>query len=67
MAGRGKPGRPKGKRSDKTYTQVCGYVKLATYKEVRKLLIDEEQEFSELLQELLDDWVALKRNSDKAK
>lgn len=64
MAGKGKPGRPKGKRSDKAYTQVCGYVKLATYKEVRKLLIDEEMEFSELLQELLDEWVLLKQNGE---
>jgi len=65
MAGKGKPGRPKGKRSDKNYTQVCGYVKLSTYKQVRHLLIDEEIEFSELLQELLDDWISLKRNSEK--
>lgn len=60
-----KPGRPKGKRSDKSYTQVCGYVKLTTYKAVRKRLIDEEMEFSELLQQLLDEWVSLKQQSEK--
>lgn len=65
MVEKRKPGRPRGKRSDKTYTQVCGYVKLSTYKEVRKLLIDDEMEFSELLQELLDNWVSLKQQSEK--
>lgn len=57
-----RPGRPRGKRSDKTFTQVCGYVKVATYKEAKKILIDEEMEFSELLQQLLEQWVLLKRN-----
>ncbi len=60
-----KPGRPRGKRSDKTYVQVCGYVKLATYKQVRKILIDEEKEFSELMQELLEGWVLLKQKPEK--
>lgn len=58
-----KPGRPRtGKRSDRTFCQVCGYVKITTYKEVKKILIDEEMEFSELMQQLLDEWVLLKRN-----
>lgn len=62
MAEKRKPGRPKGKRSDRAYTQVCGYVRVATYKQVKKLLIDDEQEFSELLQELLEEWILLKQN-----
>lgn len=53
-----KRGRPLGKRSDKlNYCQVCGYIKRTTYREVRKKLIDADQEFSELLQELLDQWL----------
>lgn len=59
-----KPGRPSGKRSNREYTQIAGYVKVSTYKEVKKLLIDEEKEFSELLQELLDNWVSFKRNTE---
>lgn len=63
MAEKRKPGRPKGKRSDRLYCQVCGYVKISTYKEVKHLLIDEDLEFSELIQQLLDEWLLLKRNS----
>lgn len=62
MAEKRRPGRPRGKRSDRNYTQVCGYVRLDTYKAVRKLLIDEDLEFSELLQSLLESWILLKQN-----
>ncbi len=54
------PGRPKGKRSDDNYTQVCGYVPTETYKRVRKILrnLEPEQQFSDLMASLLSDWLA---------
>lgn len=64
MTEKRKVGRPRGKKSDRSYTQIGGYVKITTYKEVKKLLIDEDKEISELLQELLDEWISLKRNSE---
>lgn len=51
------PGRPKGKRSDPNFTQVTSYVKKETYKQVKRELLDDEREFSELIQELLEEWL----------
>ncbi len=54
-------GRPKdGKRSNPDFTQVTAYIKKATYQETRKHLLDQDQEFSELVQELLERWLAEK-------
>ncbi|GAX45801.1 hypothetical protein NIES4075_68220 [Tolypothrix sp. NIES-4075] len=54
-----KRGRPKGKRSHPDYEQVTAYIKTLTYQEVKIALLREGQkrEFSELMQELLDDWL----------
>ncbi|MEA5574646.1 hypothetical protein [Calothrix sp. UHCC 0171] len=54
-----KMGRPKGKRSDPDYEQVTAYIKSGTYTNVKIELLKEGQkrEFSELIQELLDDWL----------
>lgn len=54
-----KRGRPKGKRSDPDYEQVTAYIKSKTYTNVKIELLKEGQkrQFSELIQELLDDWV----------
>jgi len=60
-----KPGRPKGKRSSKDYTYVGGYVKVTTYKQTKHLLIDADMEISELLQQLLDNWIVTMQNSKK--
>lgn len=67
-----KMGRPNGKRSDnKNYRQVTAYIKIRTYAEVKKALIDEaekalidereKQDFSELVEELLDNWLQSRR------
>lgn len=45
-----------GKRSDPAYTQVSAYVRKDTLKRVKRLLIDEEQDFGELVEELLQGW-----------
>ena len=54
-------GRPQGKRSDPDYTQVTAYVLKDTYKGVQKALLDDEVEFSELVQELLAQWLKSRR------
>ncbi len=57
-----KRGRPPGKRSDPAYYQVGALIKMKTYKAVQKRLIDEDKDFSELVQELLEQWLADKSN-----
>ena len=54
-----KRGRPKGKRSHPDYEQVTAYIKKETHTAVKIELLKEGQkrQFSELIQELLDDWV----------
>lgn len=57
-----KRGRPKGKRSHPNYEQVTAYIKKDTYQEIKITLLREGQkrEFSELIQELLEDWLRLR-------
>ncbi|AFD27641.1 hypothetical protein DGo_PB0372 (plasmid) [Deinococcus gobiensis I-0] len=50
-------GRPPGKRSDPNYQQVTVLLRANTYLEVRKRLLDERKEVSELLNDLLDEWL----------
>lgn len=56
VQGRG-PGRPPGKRSDDAFRQVSALVRRDTYKAAQRRLLDEEREFSELVQALLDRWL----------
>jgi hypothetical protein len=46
-----------GKRSDPNYIQVGAYVPIELNKSVKRLLVDKEQDFSELVSELLEEWV----------
>ncbi|HEY9879659.1 MAG TPA: hypothetical protein V6D29_14470 [Leptolyngbyaceae cyanobacterium] len=46
-----------GKRSDPDYTQVGAYIPKTLNKEVKRLLVDADQDFSELMTELLENWV----------
>lgn len=52
-------GRPKGKRSDPAFEQVTAYIRKETHKTVKIALLQEGQdrEFSELVEELLSDWL----------
>lgn len=50
-------GRPRAKRSDPAYRQVTAYVQRDTYKAVQVRLLEQEREFSELVQELLAGWL----------
>lgn len=45
-----------GKRSDPDYTQVTAYLKKNTHEDVMRKIY-KRQEFSELLEELLTDWL----------
>lgn len=50
-------GRAKGKRSDPNYTQVGAYIPKTLDKAVKRKLLDEEMDFSELIAHLLETWV----------
>ena len=57
-----KRGRPKGKRSDSNYEQVTAYIRKSTHAAVKIELLKNsqkgaKQEFSELIQELLEEWL----------
>jgi hypothetical protein len=52
-------GRPPGKRSDPRFVQVTAYVPESLHRKVKIRLLQEAEvkEFSELIEELLEDWV----------
>jgi endonuclease I len=52
-------GRPNGKRSNANFRQVTAYVGTETYKQTKMKLLgnDNKQEFSELVDELLNRWL----------
>ncbi len=54
-----KRGRPKGKRSDPDYEQVTAYIRKDTHRDVKIALLSEGngREFSELIQEMLEQWL----------
>jgi ribosomal protein L19E len=57
--GRGRPrGYAGGKRDNKEeYTQASAYIRRDIHKKVKSALVDEEKEFSELVEELLVEWL----------
>lgn len=60
-----KMGRPAGKRSDPRYTQVTAYVQSETYRNVKvALLLDGNgQEFSELIEDLLIEYLNTRKSN----
>jgi hypothetical protein len=56
-----KVGRPPGKKSNPAYRQVTVYVRDDVHRDARKLLLDERRQFSDLVNELVDEWVRKKR------
>jgi hypothetical protein len=63
LAATPKRGRAKGKRSDPNYIQVGAYIPKELDRQVKRLLVDEDNlDFSNLVAQLLEDWV--KRKSD---
>ena len=51
------PGRPRAKRSDPDFKQITAIIRKDTHTAAQRLLIGREQDFSELLEELLATWV----------
>lgn len=51
-------GRAKGKRSNPNYEQVGAYIPKALNLEVKRLLLDRELDFSDLVTQLLEQWVS---------
>ena len=47
-----------GKRGDPHYRQVSAYVRKDTHQKVKMALLEEDREFSELVENLLRDWLA---------
>jgi hypothetical protein len=54
-----KRGRPRGKRSNPDYEQVTAYIKKKTYKQIKIALLEQDDigDFSELVEELLSQWL----------
>ncbi len=64
-----KRGRPRGKKSDPEFISAIAYIKKKTHLQVKRLLLDKEeqgekQDFSELVQELLEFWVQLQQGEE---
>ena len=62
-------GRPRGKKSDPEYVSAIAYIKKKTHLQVKRLLLDKEelgdkQDFSELVQDLLDFWVEIQQGEN---
>ena len=58
--------RPSGKKSDPNYTQVTIYLRKDRYATARKRLFDERKQFSDLVGELLDDWIETVQKSKQS-
>jgi hypothetical protein len=63
-----KRGRPSGKRSDPDFVPLTVYVRKETHRGVKRALLDQDEpgEISELVEELLADWLA-GRQAEKPK
>ncbi len=64
-----KRGRPPGKKSDPQFISALAYIKKKTHLQVKRLLLDKEeqgekQDFSELVQELLEFWVQIQQGEE---
>jgi hypothetical protein len=62
-------GRPRGKKSDPEFVSAIAYIKKKTHLQVKRLLLDKEelgdkQDFSELVQDLLDFWVKIQQGEN---
>jgi hypothetical protein len=58
-----KPGRPPGKRSNPGYVQVTAYIQSDLHHNIKLALLQDRkgQEFSELVEELLETWLRSRR------
>jgi hypothetical protein len=61
-----KSGRPRGKRSNPDYEQVTAYIKRETYRNTKIALLQQgnNQEFSELVEQLLSEWLSTQKSNN---
>lgn len=61
-----KRGRPKGKRSDPDFEQVTAYIRSKTYRQTKIALLqqDELEDFSELIEKLLTEWLSTQKGEN---
>jgi hypothetical protein len=61
-----KSGRPRGKRSNPDYEQVTAYIKRETYRNTKIVLLQQgnNQEFSELVEQLLSEWLSTQKSNN---
>jgi len=54
-------GRPPGKRTNPEFVQITAYIRRETHRQVKLTLLEKgRQEFSELVEELLMQWITLR-------
>lgn len=60
-----KKGRPKGKRSNPDFEQITAYVRSQTYRDTKIALLqqDELEDFSELVEQLLTEWLRTQKGN----
>ncbi len=49
-----------GKRSNDEYRQISAYIRKDTHRRVKIALLEQDREFSELVEELLGEWLELR-------
>jgi hypothetical protein len=59
----GKTGRAPGKKSDPSYSQGTVYLRKDLHRTAQKLLFDDRRQFSDLVDELVSQWV---KNAQKS-
>ena len=57
------PRSTKGKSADPDYVKLTSYIRRETHREVKRRLIDDGREISELVEALLGGWLADSKNS----
>jgi hypothetical protein len=51
-------GRPRGKKTNPDYVQVTVYLRKDNHTAARKLLLDNRRQFSDLVDELVSEWIS---------
>jgi hypothetical protein len=54
--------RKKGKREHPDYTQISVYIRKAPYHEIKRMLVGSNQDFSDLVNELVEGWLTQRRD-----
>ena len=60
-------GRPPGKKTDPHYVQVTVYLRKEIHREAKKLLLDNGGQFSDLVDDLVSQWIVKAHTSGSLK